>query len=379
MSAGDFVRTSSSILRPGRSTGRASTSPRDRPPDGRSDDSYKGGEKEDDVCPKTGDGSIPNNKSDLLAFGAYQEAGPTANDPGFLNVFWSRVSAPTGTTNMDFEFNKSTTDCDGDAGSARAARTSPAPWVTSCSSSTSTRAARSPSSRSATWTGTAWSDAPVDLDAAGGAIGAINQQRDPGCQLGRVDHRPPTPALTARTFGEASFDLSRVFDPTKCESFGSAMLKSRSSDAFNSALKDFIAPIPLNIQNCGTVIIRKVTDPAGERSVVRVHQGVHHRPDLGQHVQPDRAGGERRQDVQQRDLRHGPHGRRGLTVPAGWEFVRCSTARPRAGVSVSAVIDPLTGRSRSRSTQRDGHARLHLHQQEAAGCDRGHEDAEARG
>ena len=41
------------------------------------------------------------------------------------------------------------------------------------------------------------------------------------------------------------------------------MLKSRSSDAFNSQLKDFIAPIPVNIRNCGQVIIRKVTDPAG--------------------------------------------------------------------------------------------------------------------
>ena len=41
------------------------------------------------------------------------------------------------------------------------------------------------------------------------------------------------------------------------------MLKSRSSDAFNSQLKDFIRPIPVNISNCGQVIIRKETDPDG--------------------------------------------------------------------------------------------------------------------
>jgi hypothetical protein len=42
------------------------------------------------------------------------------------------------------------------------------------------------------------------------------------------------------------------------------MLKSRSSDAFNSQLKDFIRPVGINLTNCGTVIIRKVTDPASD-------------------------------------------------------------------------------------------------------------------
>jgi hypothetical protein len=228
-------------------------------PTGQNDDSYAGGEKEDDVCPKTGTGSIPNNKSDLLAFGAYKEAGPTATDPGFLHVFWSRVNAPTGTTNMDFEFNKSTTDCDGSGTSKNNTRTVGDVLLQFDVDQGGKVAQLS----KRTWTGTAWSDPPVDLDAAGGAIGAINQQPILAADSDGLITNPPTPALTARTFGEASFDLSGIFDPNKCESFGSAMLKSRSSDQFNSALKDFIAPIPLNIQNCGKVIIRKVTDPAG--------------------------------------------------------------------------------------------------------------------
>ena len=65
----------------------------------------------------------------------------------------------------------------------------------------------------------------------------------------------------ARTFGEAQLDLRLLFQPNKCASFGSAMLKSRSSDAFNSQLKDFVAPVPINLQNCGQVIIRKQTIP----------------------------------------------------------------------------------------------------------------------
>ena len=78
-------------------------------PTGTTDDSYQGGTKEDTVCPGEVDGSIPNNKSDLLSFGGYFEA--EANGPGFLHVFWARVNDPSGTTNMDFEFNRSTTAC----------------------------------------------------------------------------------------------------------------------------------------------------------------------------------------------------------------------------------------------------------------------------
>ena len=76
-------------------------------PSGQTDNSYKGGAKEDDTCPNIEAGSIPNNKSDLLTFHGYRELGT----PGFFNFAWSRVSDPSGTTLMDFEFNKSTTPC----------------------------------------------------------------------------------------------------------------------------------------------------------------------------------------------------------------------------------------------------------------------------
>ena len=76
---------------------------------GQNDDSYGGGSKEDDPCPSVGTGSIPNNKSDLLNFGAYVE--PQVGGPGFLNLFWNRVAEPSGTTLMDFELNKSGVTC----------------------------------------------------------------------------------------------------------------------------------------------------------------------------------------------------------------------------------------------------------------------------
>src|SRR5215207_3021686 len=75
---------------------------------GQTDDSFGNGTKEDTAVPSVIDGSIPNNKSDLKNFGVYLETNPTTG-ARFLNLFWHRVQEPTGTTNMDFEFNQSTT------------------------------------------------------------------------------------------------------------------------------------------------------------------------------------------------------------------------------------------------------------------------------
>ena len=74
-------------------------------PTGANDDSFGKGTAEDNPNPTIVDGSIPPNKSDLKAFGVYTEdiAG-TTND--FLELFWSRVQSPQGTTNMDFELNQ---------------------------------------------------------------------------------------------------------------------------------------------------------------------------------------------------------------------------------------------------------------------------------
>src|SRR5215217_5849785 len=74
---------------------------------GSGDDSFGQGTKEDTAVPTVVSGSIPPNKSDLLNFGVYLET--NANGARFLNLFWHRVQEPNGTTNMDFEFNQSST------------------------------------------------------------------------------------------------------------------------------------------------------------------------------------------------------------------------------------------------------------------------------
>jgi hypothetical protein len=75
---------------------------------GTGDDAFGPGTAENDVTPTIVSGSIPPNKSDLKAFGLYSEVGEAtaANPTGkFLELFWSRVQNPSGTTNMDFELN----------------------------------------------------------------------------------------------------------------------------------------------------------------------------------------------------------------------------------------------------------------------------------
>jgi hypothetical protein len=72
-------------------------------------------------------------------------------------------------------------------------------------------------------------------------------------------------SLAALTFGEAAINLSSagVFPPGTCAAFGSTFLKSRASASFTAEVKDFVAPVPVNISNCGEVTIIKHTDPAG--------------------------------------------------------------------------------------------------------------------
>lgn len=62
--------------------------------------------------------------------------------------------------------------------------------------------------------------------------------------------------MSTRTFGEAAINLtdSGILPANSCSGFGRAYLKSRSSDSFTAALKDFIAPIPVNISNCGKIV-----------------------------------------------------------------------------------------------------------------------------
>jgi hypothetical protein len=236
----------------------------DRKPDeptGANDDSFGEGTKEDTAVPTVIDGSIPNNKSDLLNFGVYLEEAAAGD---FLNVFWQRVQEPTGTTNMDFEFNKSETPSANGVTPVRTAGdvliqydlaqggTSPqlflSLWVASgANSQCEANGAKVP----------CWGDR-VNLTTSGDGTGSINTSAIPAAESDGLGNISP------RTFGEAQIDFGAFTsggggtDP--CVSFGSAYLKSRASDSFTAALKDFIAPLELDISNCGSIHVIKNDD-----------------------------------------------------------------------------------------------------------------------
>ena len=73
---------------------------------GQQDDAFGEGTSENDAVPTVVAGGIPPNKSDLTRFYVANEK---ASGKDFLYLAWERVQDPSGTTNMDFEFNQSST------------------------------------------------------------------------------------------------------------------------------------------------------------------------------------------------------------------------------------------------------------------------------
>ncbi|MDP9336959.1 MAG: hypothetical protein M3Q30_27100, partial [Actinomycetota bacterium] len=155
---------------------RAGVLTKDDKPSGATDDSFGQGSKEDDPNPTIVTGSIPPNKSDLKTFGAYAEVTTTSK---FLELFWSRVQDPSGTTNMDFELNQKFCD--------------PAAIPTNCANNgvgvtpetplrtigdklityDLAQGGVTPTISIRTWTGAAWGPA-TDITASGEALGSVN-------------------------------------------------------------------------------------------------------------------------------------------------------------------------------------------------------------
>src|SRR5512133_3829923 len=226
---------------------------------GASDNSFGGGTKEDDPNVNVVTGSIPPMKSDLTRFYVASEFASNSN---FLYLAWERSNV-LGSANMDFELNQVAQPDLTTTGAKTLVRTagdilitfdfggSGSPvlgllkWVTTGATS------QCFSSNSLPCCGNR-----VDLSAAGFAEGAVNSTTvtDP---IADVD-------LLAGTFGEAAVNLTAagVFPAGTCKALGSAFLKSRASASFPAEVKDFVAPQPVNISNCGQIVIRKVTSPS---------------------------------------------------------------------------------------------------------------------
>jgi hypothetical protein len=249
---------------------------------GSTDDAFGQGAKEDISCPTEVFGSIPPQKSDLTRFYTAHEK---VSGSTFLYLAWERTNI-LGNANMDFEFNQSKTKCSNEpAGSAVPVRTNGDLLITYDFGGSG-----SPTLGLLFWltvggknpTDSTKTNSNADCFSANslpcwGDHQSLNGSNSEGSvnSANVVDPIDPNAPRTLKgdssggTFGEASINLSAVIpsvfgpNPTTCESFGSAYLKSRSSSSFTAEQKDFIAPGTVSLNNCGSLLIYKTDGTNG--------------------------------------------------------------------------------------------------------------------
>jgi hypothetical protein len=250
-------------------------------PSGKPDNSFGQGTKEDNPIVTVGLGSIPPNKSDLTRFYEASEFS-TVDNHNFLYLGWERSNV-LGTANFDFEINQAKQPDLTVAGTVTLNRT-PGDllvtydfnngggkpvigllrWLTSAT--VPVVPGVSPNVCFASNTFPCWGD-QLTLDGTDSiaAVNNLDSVTDPLFPTS-ANYINPVPSLQ---FGETAIDLTKanVFPPGTCEAFGSTFVRSRSSSSFTAEIKDFIAPIPVNISNCGSIKIVKHTDPRGKDQV----------------------------------------------------------------------------------------------------------------
>jgi hypothetical protein len=228
------------------------------------DDAFAGGTKQNKDC-ATLITQKADNKADLKRIYLASKTLDSGTKAGhvILTLAWVRI--PQNTTapsaHVAFEFNQNETACTGPGHDGLVPRSSAngGDLLVLYDFEGGTDIPVISISR---WTGSDWT-APVALT-TGQAEAKVNTGST------AVDTvAPTTETLGIKEFGEAGIDLTAagVFPatPTSCLTFGHAFGVTRTSGNSNTAqMKDIVGPADVNISNCATVIIRKVTDPTGD-------------------------------------------------------------------------------------------------------------------
>jgi hypothetical protein len=233
------------------------------------DSAFAGGTKQDDNCASVISQKAPT-KDDLKRY--YLASSTAANGDIFLSLAWARIDQQgSPSAHVGFEFNQGSTACPGPGGLVHRTEGdllivydfeggSAVPvltlrkWILTGACEVGSN---SPP---------CWGEA-VDLTAGGFAEGRVNT----GDVIDQIAPVPPE-TLAEGEFGEAIINLSAagVFEPDECVAFGKTYAVSRSSgNSANAQMKDLVGPADININQCATVIIRKITDPASDPALVR--------------------------------------------------------------------------------------------------------------
>jgi hypothetical protein len=235
------------------------------------DSVFGGGVKQDNECPSVNEGPKPPNKDDLKRIYITHKTGTDGHV--YLALAWARIPQNTtsASAHVAFEFNQNDPDVAGNAcpaGSDSLVKRSTAnggdflivydfeggsdPVVLKLLRWKSTGTCEQ-TGKAATSAG-CWVLDPTFTDWAA----RVNT-------ADALDRIAPDGDDTLHTqeFGEAIVDLTPVIFPelpTACLSFGRAFGVSRSSGNSGQAqMKDLVGPADVNIANCATVIVRKVT------------------------------------------------------------------------------------------------------------------------
>lgn len=225
---------------------------------GGNDNAFGQGTKEDVSATNVVDGSIPPNKNDLTRFYEASEQGAGGNI--FLYLGWERL-VNIGNANLDFEINQNPTTnfTSSTAGPVALNRTAGDLLVTYDFGGSGT-----PSIGLLKWVTTGSTSqcfSANSLPCWGNKVTLGANVVEAAVNTGPIAESVAGGSLTTGLFGEAAINLTLagVFQPGVCKAFGSTFVKSRSSSSFTAEIKDFIAPTPVEISNCGTLNITKVT------------------------------------------------------------------------------------------------------------------------
>jgi hypothetical protein len=219
-------------------------------PTGTGDNSFGQGAKEDNVNTTVVSGSIPNSKADLGRFGVSSEV---IGGDTYMYLAWARENQ-SGTTNFDFELNQAAQPDLTTPGAKVLNRTAGDLLINYAFQGGS----NTPTLTKYHWGGSNWiNDGTIASGCSEGATNSVTISENLG-GLTAVS-RP------AQQFGEAAINMTcaGIIPSGSCETFADIYVKSRSSTSFTSEIKDFIAPIPVSLSNCGEIIIKKHTDPRG--------------------------------------------------------------------------------------------------------------------
>jgi hypothetical protein len=253
----------------------------------KSDNALGQGTKEDDTSVSIVDGQIPPNKDDLSRFYINQETanqttGIFTKGDNLLYLAWERSNL-LGSAHMDFELNQNPIGItptstgtininrtagdvliDFDFGGSGVPTLQWHKWETSAVHDPGTPSTVCAASNTFPCWGVAITIGSAGEASVNGAVVYDYNPPNAPTTLNGTTTTQQNKTTVSSTFGEAGIDLQAagIFTSFQCTRFGDAWLKSRSSgSSFVSELKDFIAPLPVNISNCGEIKIIKNTDP----------------------------------------------------------------------------------------------------------------------